>query len=899
MKNNLKLKRAIIVASICVMGITACSDKNTSAEYITSAEKLTVKNQNKAAILELKNALRLAPDNAEIRALLGSAYLKVGDVLSAESEFKKALTKGLEPKKIIRELSRTYLLLNKEDELKQLLGINDLDEEQQIIVNIYIGIMYIQNSEIKKAESYITQASELSEDSLYSKLGMLWLKSSTSSDEAISAVEELLKVDNTLSEAILLKAHLLRANGDVLDAASIYDDYLNLHPLAHHVKIFKASALVEAEKFAEAEVEIDFLLNLYSNLPILNELKAITRFYDNDFQSAENYARKSMQMDPERSLATLIGGISSFKLNNIEQAYRYLIILDDKLKDGGIGKKLLAITRLKLGYLNDITNEYSADSDISDFDIQMLTAASKAIAQQGNQSEAKKVLQNIDSSKITSIDKLTQLGLLKLSLADSEGLKDLQKAVDLNSENIESKIVLVVSLISKNRLDEAEKLLATWIQDNPSEPNLKVALAEVNIRRQNYALAEFELKEIASEYPKNISSRFRLSQLLQKQNNNVEALALLKQIIAINSKHGGALSGLVTLSTDKDLEIQDYLLSQWRTDKSIELSTALAKSYAAIKEHTKAVDILDSVDNKESSRHYILIGDLYLDAQNIEAAEKAYSMAIVKNSADIQAITKYALSLEMQRKYQKALEVIQRGLNEVKSNIILELLEVNYLLFTNQIQLAENKFNSYNIKDSNQPITYTRLGGQIALAQQKFNVAIIYLEELVKLENMKKNVLMLAMAYAGNLNIEGAIATLNKFLEKGDNIDVRANLAQIYMSTNLALAKEQYLILIKQLPDNFLIHNNLAFAAVNTNDIALAIKHADKAFELAPENPQVIDTLGFIKYMQQDYSQALKYYKQANALAPNDRGIIMHMANCLIKMDRTEEAKVLLATINK
>jgi len=898
MKNNLTIKQAIIVTSICLMGITACGDKNTPAEYIASAEQLSANNKNKAAILELKNAIRLEPNNSEIRALLGTAYLKTGDALSAESEFEKALTKGYEPKKIIRELSRTYLLLNKEDALKELLGINGLNEEQLIVVNIYIGIMYIQNGELAKAESYIMQASELSEDNLYSKLGLQWLKSSTSSDVALAAVEELLKIDDTLSEGILLKAHLLRSMGSASEAASIYNVYLNLHPLSHQVKLFKASALVEAEKFTEAEQEIDLLLKLFPNHPILNELKAVTRFYDNDFLSAESYASKSMQADPERSLATLVGGISSFKLNNIEQSYRYLVTLDKKLEHGHIGKKLLAITRLKLGYLNDIASEYSIDTDITDFDLKMLTATSKAIAEKGDVAKAKEVLRNIDSSKISNIDKLTQLGLLKLSFADIEGLKELQKAVAINSENIESKIILAVSLISKNRLDEAETLLTRWIQTNPNEPNLKVALVEVDIRRESYDSAESQLKTIVNKYPKNISSRFRLSQLAQKENNNIDALALLKQIIEINNKHGGALSALTTLSVNKQLGIQDYLLTLWTLDKSIELSTALAKSYAVIKEHEKAIEILTKVDNKDSSRHYMLIGDIYLDAKNIVKAENAYSVAVEKNGNDIHAITMYALSLEMQKKYQKALGVVQEGLNGVKSNIVLELLEVNYLLFTNQIKLAENKFNSYDIKASNQPIIYTRLGGQIALAQQKFKVAITYLEALLELESNKKNVLMLAMAYGGDRNISSAVLTLTAFLEREDNMDVRANLAQIYMSTDLALAKEQYLILIKQLPNNFLIHNNLAYAAVNTNDIALANQHADKAFELAPENPQVIDTLGFISYVLQDYSKALSYFKQANAIAPNDKGIIKHMANCLIKMNRRQEAEALLANVN-
>jgi putative PEP-CTERM system TPR-repeat lipoprotein len=899
MENIKRIRKVIIISSMCLLGLASCGDNKTPSEYIALAKQLAASDQDRAAIIELKNAIKLTPNNAEARALLGSIYLKTGDVLSANSEFDKALNMGMSPQNIISDISRSYFLLNKLDELKEIVETSHLDVEQQIVVNTYIGIMHIRNGDLENAESYIMQATELSEDHLYSKLGVLWLKSRTYSDEVLTAVDDLLKKDKNFSEAILLKAHLLRSNGKNVEAAFTYDEYIDLHPLLYQVKIFKASALVAAEKYLEAEVEVDFLIEKYPRHPLINELKAVIRFYNNDFELAESFARKVTQDDNERVLANLIGGISAFKLKHIEQSYRFLITISEKLEHDHIGKKLLAITRLELGYLDDITNEYTSNSDISDFDIKILTATSKALAKQGSQVKAKHFLRNVDSTKINSIDQLTQLGLLKLSLADAEGLKDLQQAVNLNAKNIESKVILAVSLISQNQLDKAENLLKNWIQSHPNEPNLKVALAEVDIRRQSFDLAESKLKEVVNEYPNNISSRFRLSQLLQKQNNNLEALTLLKQILDINSKHGGALNNLVTLSKDKGLEIQAYLLSKWAAEQSIELSTALAQSYVAINEHEESIALLEKVDNKQSSRHYILMGDIYLDAQNIVEAEKSYSLAVDKNSTDIQAITKYALSLEMQKKYQQSLEVIQKGLNEVSSNNILELLEVNYLLFTNQIELAENKFNNYNIKDSNQPIIYTRLGGQIALAQQKFDVAIIYLDELVKLDSNKKNVLMLAMAYAGSRNMNGTISTLTDFLEKEENIDVRANLAQVYMSTNLALAKEQYLILVEKVSNNYLIHNNLAYAAVNTNDLSIAIQHAHKAIELAPDNPQVLDTLGFVSYIQKDYSKALGYYEQANALAPNDQGIIKHMADCLLKMGRSEDAKALLANVSK
>jgi tetratricopeptide (TPR) repeat protein len=230
---------------------------------------------------------------------------------------------------------------------------------------------------------------------------------------------------------------------------------------------------------------------------------------------------------------------------------------------------------------------------------------------------------------------------------------------------------------------------------------------------------------------------------------------------------------------------------------------------------------------------------------------------------------------------------------------VLELLEVNYLLFTNQTQKAENKFNSYEITDITQPLVYLRLGSQIALAQQKYHIAITYLSELVKLESNKKYVLMLAIAHSAVFDIDAAISVLTTFLYQENDIEVRMNLAQIYMINHLDLAKEQYIMLVDKYPQSLLINNNLALAAATTNDIKLAEKHITKAFEMAPENSDILDTYGFVEFKRENFAVALKYYLKASKIAPEDNDIKLHLVECFIKLNRLTEAKALLAEVEK
>src|SRR3954452_6958967 len=58
--------------------------------YIESAKAYSEKGNLKAAEIELRNALREAPQDAHIHALLAQVYLRLGEFASAEREARSA-----------------------------------------------------------------------------------------------------------------------------------------------------------------------------------------------------------------------------------------------------------------------------------------------------------------------------------------------------------------------------------------------------------------------------------------------------------------------------------------------------------------------------------------------------------------------------------------------------------------------------------------------------------------------------------------------------------------------------------------------------------------------------------------------------------------------------------------
>ncbi|MDE2366898.1 MAG: tetratricopeptide repeat protein, partial [Betaproteobacteria bacterium] len=107
-------KFCLTLSAIIILGtsIPGCAKKTENAQtLIAEARGYQAKGDDKAAIIQLKNALQSSPDNAEARHLLGTIYNKTGDLQSAEKELRKALSLGMSPAAVLPDLGQTMLNL--------------------------------------------------------------------------------------------------------------------------------------------------------------------------------------------------------------------------------------------------------------------------------------------------------------------------------------------------------------------------------------------------------------------------------------------------------------------------------------------------------------------------------------------------------------------------------------------------------------------------------------------------------------------------------------------------------------------------------------------------------------------------------------------------------------------
>lgn len=94
----------------------------------------------------------------------------------------------------------------------------------------------------------------------------------------------------------------------------------------------------------------------------------------------------------------------------------------------------------------------------------------------------------------------------------------------------------------------------------------------------------------------------------------------------------------------------------------------------------------------------------------------------------------------------------------------------------------------------------------------------------------------------------------------------------------LNLAIEVYQNLIRDMPDNYNVMNNLAYMmAENDEKPVVAMKYAERVYELQPNNPAFLDTYAYVLYRNGRYEKAqetvhnaMQQYEQNRMSVPAD-----------------------------
>jgi Tfp pilus assembly protein PilF len=149
------------------------------------------------------------------------------------------------------------------------------------------------------------------------------------------------------------------------------------------------------------------------------------------------------------------------------------------------------------------------------------------------------------------------------------------------------------------------------------------------------------------------------------------------------------------------------------------------------------------------------------------------------------------------------------------------------------------------------------------------------------------------MAPSAAANLEN-LAVAEKDSQRRE--DIYSLLAQYYLGTGQfekAVAKYQQVIEIN--PNNMAAQNNVAFTlAVQLKRPADALPMAEKALELAPNNPTTLDTIGVVHMELGNLAKAEEHLKRSVEASKADNDLIpalLHLTDTQLRLNKKAEAE--------
>lgn len=871
-------------------------------QYLASAEKYLNDNQVNSAIIELKNAIQSSPKDSQARLMLGEIYLTRGNFKSAEKELSRALKLGADENKVTPLLARAILGLGQNEQVISLI-------EETHINNLYAkselsgikALAEVKLGDLDAAESTLQAAENSGFNTLYIRLGKISLDAAQKRmDTALASINQVLKDTDNNSDVWLLKGHIESAKNNFDEAVLSYTNAYKLSPDAFYYTFFIAQSLVISKRFDEAEKYANDLINLYPNQPVSNELVAIIFYSKKEYNKARIHADRAINNGSQHLSASLISSLSSYELKNYEQAYKTLSRINDSLPDNHYAKRLYIILQLKLGYIDEAILSMNQLNIETDENNQFLSKASLQLTKLGRDEEALKLAQKAATKASAANDLM--LGLVKLAGNDSTGFDQLRSAMAEQSDKRVAELGLAFYYIQFGKLKEAEDTVDEWLKKYPDDVGALVLKGVIYQKSNQLDNAELQYKkvlDISEEYPQ---VRAYLAQTMALKGNWEEAfqLSFKAKTLSPNDK----TANQILLTSSKKLnrlpEMIKLIDNQIQADRSNpELKIQKARALTLNQQSVEAINLLEALpEAQKSAASWSLLGDIYYTQQKWQDASNGYKKWLELAPTDAKAYVWNIHISEMTQKLTQGIQLADNAITMFPNDVRFPLMKAGLLLKSGELTASQTVLNGLDEDVRDTPYAL-QLQGLLYLANQKFDAAVKVHQRRYEKQPSIQVANALASVYVLNGQDQEAIdflnEVINKYGTKAEPLEIK--LANILVKTQPEKAISKYRDIVDREPDNIVALNNLAWLTMEKEQFDEACQYAEKAYQIATQNPQIADTYGYCLLKSGDSKSSLKFLGQAYEKKLNDTEIALHYAESLIADGQSEQAKGVLASI--
>ena len=889
--------KGIALSVLLALSLAACSGQKPEA-MLASARDYIAKNDLKAAVIQVKNALQENPELAEGRYLLGLALLRSGDPVGAETELRKAMSLKYSDEKTLPTLAQAMLAQGEFKKLIQELADKSLSEPASK-ADLLTSLSAAYQAERKPDLAKSTLDAALAADPSHVPAQLLAVRSKAGAgdlDGAIAAVDAILATTPGNYQTQKLKGDLLAAKALPDEAIAAYRKALEIKPDLLVARVGILSILMQNGKLEDAEKELAAVRQQAPKNPTTAYFETQLAYQKKDYKKAKEFALQLLKVAPDNAQALALAGAIELQVGTPLQAETYLSKALASVPQSGLVRRLLITTYLRSGQLDKAVATLQPLLKEADTNATISALAGETFLQAGDIKKAEEYFAKAARQDPKNPRSKTALALTHLAAGNSAGIDELQAVADSDSGTLADMALISVSL-RRGEFDKALKAIAGLEKKQPTSPlasNLRgrtlMAKKDMAGARKAFekaieidpvympAIASLAALDLSEKKPE--AARKRFDAVLAKEPKHPQALLALAELRAreggSKEEVGELISRAVTANpTEKAPRILLVELHLRSNENKLALAAA-QNAVAAIPDSPELLDALGRAQLASGDTNQAL--NSFNKAAALQPGSPLPHMRLAE--AHIAAKDKNAAGQSLRR----ALEIKPDFLDAQRGLLLVAMDAKNYAEATAIARTVQ--------KQRPKEATGYQFEGDIAALQKKWDVAAdAYRAGLKQGAFPTLAVKLRASMVAGGKTADADKYAANWLRDNPKDTVMRLNLAEGALATKDYVGAEKlYKEVIEIEPINAIAFNNLAWVSGELKKDG-AIAYAEKAIALVPAQPAYMDTLAMLLLGKGDQAKALEWQNKAVALQPTNGLFKLNLARIHIKGGNKELAR--------
>lgn len=885
--------RDSILAGALVVALAGCA-KKTTEEHIASAQDFLQQGKKESAILELKNAISSAPQNAELRELLGDIYLSQGEVDGAEKELQRALQ--MAPEKLPEftpRLVEIYLSNNDYEGLKSLLQDSELTNCQECqLSELWLSLVNNESTDIDSVLATYPQNEQWKVSAIE-----LFTKSNFSQAKQLLKENKPALLESKTSEKLIL-AQVAMRTGAPETALELYNGMLQEKPKMFWLHIPLAQIQFALKDFGAAENHTRQVLKINSKHGFGNYMLGLLQAKNGQHQEANDSAEAALTSGYDTTGSRLLLGVTQYKLERYEQSLSNLRVATQDLPEKHFAHQLLISTQLKLGYTDEAVQQLVGREDHSAMDMPLLGMSASMLGDSEGEQALKELLKGkVNDEAFDAPGFANQKSLINLVLGDETGVEELDQVLTDDAGKDTLSLAKVLANLKQGNIDEALAALQEWKLHNPKnvepynfEGSILYAQGEIDKAHDVYQKA----LEVS---PNNAPSMFFDIRYTMSKEGFDSAINKAKMLLDAHPLHLAGLRVLVVLSMNsgKDLgEAIDYATKATKAEGSnIQHRLMLASTYASSGAFPLTIKVLSELDASEAQKF-----NQYWELKHLVAVNANSETAVTENfekwkrniPATARSYLQYAGFLLSVSNRSRAVQIVSSATEAFPQNDAIKAYLVYVLIEAGNNARAKSVVEELEAKPLLKSVS-SFLAGYYYASNEQDKLALEKFREHYALTQTNRSALLIAQLMK-KLNQDASGFLEQHLIEKPDDLINRNLLAESYISKAPAKARSHYQQYFEAGGQSGIALNNYAWLLGQSKEFAQAKEYIQRAVAAQGEEWAFWETYAEILLGNAEYQEIENILTDKFNKMPS---LSIFYAEALIKLNKKDKAKEILA----